>query len=133
MVKAEHGGESFPDKMRYCWHCRRINPGEPLYCQFCGSTFSVRVCGRCRRTNPKEALLCRYCGSCELSDTAGPMPLWLKIWGITVSVFLFTLKAFVCLFAFALAVAPLPEMMKKITTPLANGLKQKMFSTKERG
>lgn len=132
MVQAKHGGDLLPNKMRYCWYCRRINPGEPLYCQFCGATFSARICGRCRHLNPKEALLCRHCGSCELSDTAGPRPLWLKLWGMAVSGFIITLKIFTGLFIFMLAFVPLPEMMQKMTTPLSSYLKQKVFSTKER-
>lgn len=64
-------------KMRYCAFCKRINPGRPLYCQFCGRTFWARICRHCRQANPREALVCRNCGSAELSETSGSLPFWM--------------------------------------------------------
>ena len=63
--------------MKYCAHCKRINPGSPIYCQYCGRTFWVRICRRCREANPREALTCRNCGNAELSETSGWVPLWM--------------------------------------------------------
>jgi|CXWL01.1.fsa_nt_gi RNA polymerase subunit RPABC4/transcription elongation factor Spt4 len=62
--------------MKYCVFCKRINPGRPVHCQYCGRTFGSRICRHCREANPPEALTCRNCGSTELSETSGPIPLW---------------------------------------------------------
>ena len=116
--------------MKYCWYCKRINPGEPVYCQFCASTFSIRVCSRCRHQNPKEALACGNCGNPELSEIAGPVPLWLKILRIFIKSFTLSVKLFsgmlvlFCYFA--------PEKMAKFTRPFSDFIKQRVFNNKER-
>ena len=77
--------------MKYCAFCKRMNPGRPTHCQYCGRTFGVRVCHHCREANPYEALTCRNCGSAELSETSGLVPFW---------TYLFNIKFLIWIFAF---------------------------------
>lgn len=77
--------------MRYCAFCKRINPGQPVHCQYCGRTFGVRICRRCRQANPREALVCRKCGSAELSETASPLPSWMVFIKVLFWIFILTL------------------------------------------
>lgn len=63
--------------MRYCPYCRRINPGRPIICHFCGRTWYVRLCPR-GHENPYNARFCGECGSLDLTDTVGRKP-WLII------------------------------------------------------
>ena len=77
--------------MRYCSFCRRINPGKPVHCQYCGRTFGVRICHHCREGNPREALVCRNCGSAELSETSKPLPSWLVFIKVLFWIFILTL------------------------------------------
>lgn len=77
--------------MRYCAFCRRISPGRPAHCQYCGRTFGVRICSHCREINPREALACRRCGSSELSETSGPLPHWLVFLKILRGILIFIL------------------------------------------
>jgi hypothetical protein len=72
--------------MRYCPHCHRLNPGRPQLCHFCGRTWHVRLCPR-GHENPPNALLCGTCGSADLTETAGPIPLW--VWLIRIIILLF--------------------------------------------
>lgn len=60
--------------MKYCAFCKRINPGKPTHCQYCGRTFGVRICRHCRQANPRMALVCRNCGGNELSEPSGSLP-----------------------------------------------------------
>jgi len=59
--------------MRYCSHCRRLNPGYPVICHYCSRTWYVRLCPR-GHENPSNAQYCGTCGSADLSETAGPKP-----------------------------------------------------------
>lgn len=59
--------------MRYCPHCRRLNPGYPVICHYCGCTWHVRLCPR-GHENPPNAQFCGTCGSTDLSETAGSIP-----------------------------------------------------------
>lgn len=130
--------------MRYCLYCKRINPGEPLYCQYCGKTFEARICSKCHHINPKEALVCRNCGSSELSDIAGPLPLWLVIlriffWIFIVLLvigFLVNLDSFVPLFIviglLLIGYSFLPEEGKKILKTILNFFKQCVWGKKEK-
>lgn len=77
--------------MKYCAFCKRINPGRPLYCQFCGRTFGARICRRCRQANPREALVCRNCGSAELSETSKLLPSWMVFIKVLFWIFILTL------------------------------------------
>ena len=77
--------------MRYCAFCKRINPGQPVHCQFCGRTFGVRICSHCREINPREALACRNCGNPELSETSGSLPFWLGFLNVLFGILILTL------------------------------------------
>ena len=59
--------------MRYCPHCRRLNPGHPEFCHYCGRTWHVRLCPR-GHPNPANAQYCGTCGAADLTETAGPRP-----------------------------------------------------------
>ncbi len=121
--------------MTYCWYCKRINPGEPLYCQFCGRTFSTRLCDHCHHINPKESLVCRNCGSSELSEIAGPTPLWITVWRFLLTAFQFSVKLlvsfFIILFILVLSFLPLPKNIEQFKKPFINFLIKRVFSTKE--
>lgn len=75
--------------MKYCAFYKRINPGTPVHCQYCGRTFGSRICRHCREANPREALTCRNCGSAELSETSGPLPLWIDFLNIKLMLWTF--------------------------------------------
>ena len=60
--------------MRYCFHCRRITLGEPLFCNYCGRSYDRKLCPR-RHPNPRTALVCSQCGSRDLS-TPQPKGSW---------------------------------------------------------
>lgn len=77
--------------MRYCAFCKRINPGRPVHCQYCGRTFGVRICRHCRQANPREALVCRNCGSNELSETSKPLSSWMGFIKVLFWIFILTL------------------------------------------
>src|SRR5713226_4356206 len=62
--------------MRYCNHCHRITPGEPLYCNFCAHSYDFKLCPH-RHPNPRNAEACSQCGSRELSTPHPRVPLWL--------------------------------------------------------
>ena len=68
--------------MRFCPHCRRLNPGRPMICHYCGRTWQVRLCPR-GHENPPDSHFCGICGSADLSETAGPVPFW--IWLIRIA------------------------------------------------
>lgn len=63
--------------MRFCLYCQRLNPGHPVFCQFCGRSFEFRICRGCRHLNPPEVLACRRCGGRDFSEPAGLPPLWM--------------------------------------------------------
>lgn len=52
--------------MRYCFSCRRLTTGEPLFCSHCGTTYDVRLCPRLH-VNPRTTRVCSQCGSHDLS------------------------------------------------------------------
>src|SRR5215471_11345228 len=52
--------------MKYCYHCGRITPGDPLFCNVCGRSFDRKLCPRLH-PNPRSAEICSRCGSRELS------------------------------------------------------------------
>ena len=63
--------------MRYCFNCRKVTTGEPLFCAFCGRTYNVKLCPRLH-INPRNATVCSQCGSHDLSIPEPRMPAWLK-------------------------------------------------------
>ena len=68
--------------MRFCPHCRRLNPGRPVICHYCARTWQVRLCPG-GHENPPDSQFCGICGSADLSETAGPVPFW--IWLIRIA------------------------------------------------
>src|SRR5437764_1469406 len=62
--------------MRYCNQCHRITAGEPMFCNFCGSSYNVKLCPS-RHINPRSAEVCSQCGSRDLSTPAPRVPFWL--------------------------------------------------------
>ena len=60
--------------MRYCHNCHKVTTGEPLFCQFCGSTYDAKLCPA-RHMNPRWATVCSQCGSRDLSTPAPKIPL----------------------------------------------------------
>lgn len=64
--------------MRYCYHCNHVTQGNPLFCQFCGRTYSVKLCPRLH-ANPRNAQICSQCGSRELSTPAPKQPFWVSL------------------------------------------------------
>ena len=61
--------------MRYCNQCHRITTGEPMFCQYCGSTYNVKLCPS-RHVNPRTAELCSQCGSRDLTIPAPRGRVW---------------------------------------------------------
>ena len=55
--------------MRWCPTCRRISPGHPDRCHYCGATWNVRLC-QSGHVNPSDSLFCGLCGSARLSEPA---------------------------------------------------------------
>ena len=62
--------------MRYCHNCHKTTTGEPLFCQFCGSTYNAKLCPA-KHINPRWAEVCSQCGSRDLSTPAPRVPFWL--------------------------------------------------------
>ena len=60
--------------MRYCFSCRHITSGKPLFCNHCGRSYNVKFCPRLH-VNPRGAEACSQCGSQELS-----MPQYYESW-----------------------------------------------------
>lgn len=52
--------------MKYCYSCRRISPGGPRFCTWCGKSYDVKLCPRLH-VNPRGAVVCAQCGSRDLS------------------------------------------------------------------
>lgn len=63
--------------MKLCFSCRRVTPGAPSYCHYCGKTYNVRLCSR-GHINPRSANVCSQCGSKELSTPQRKIPFLLK-------------------------------------------------------
>jgi hypothetical protein len=52
-----------------------------MLCHYCGRTWHVRLC-RSGHENPPDAQFCGTCGSADLTETAGPVPIW--VWLIRI-------------------------------------------------
>jgi hypothetical protein len=74
--------------MRYCPNCRRINPGRPLICHYCGRTWYIRLCPR-SHLNPYNAIYCGTCGSTDLSEVCRSTPWFSYLLKIIIIVILF--------------------------------------------
>ena len=64
--------------MRICYHCGRVTPGQPLFCNFCGRSYNKKLCPRLH-PNHRSAEACSVCGSRDLSIPQERVPIWLKI------------------------------------------------------
>jgi len=64
--------------MKYCYHCNRITPGEPLFCNYCGRSYDAKLCPR-HHVNPRSAEVCSQCGSREFSTPQPRMPFQTKV------------------------------------------------------
>lgn len=64
--------------MKYCYQCNRVTHGEPLFCNFCGRSYSVKLCARLHK-NPRNAEACAQCGSRDLSTPAPKAPVWISL------------------------------------------------------
>src|SRR6266446_8725424 len=60
--------------MKYCHRCHKLTLGEPVFCNFCGSTYSVKLCGRLH-PSPRSAQVCSQCGSREFSTPQPKIPI----------------------------------------------------------
>lgn len=68
----------------YCFGCDRVTAGEPLYCNSCGCSYSVKLCPR-KHINPRHAGACSQCGSRDLSTPQPRIPWWVPIVGFLLS------------------------------------------------
>lgn len=59
--------------MKYCSACGRVTPGDPLFCNSCGSSYDVKLCPRLHR-NSRHAEVCSECGSREFSTPQPRVP-----------------------------------------------------------
>ncbi len=66
--------------MKYCLSCGKITSGEPLFCNFCGSSFDVKLCPRLH-PNPRIATVCSKCGSLDLSSPHPRVSFWWHVLG----------------------------------------------------
>lgn len=129
--------------MKYCWNCQRINPGEPIFCGYCGRTFGERICSRCRHANPKENLVCQNCGNSELSEISSA-PSWFKSLKLSfrlavlltiifvVSHIVLFLPLFIILGLLLVGYSLLPEALKKILSAVFSFIKLRVTGTKEK-
>jgi len=82
--------------MKYCFQCGRITWGEPLFCNFCGSSFDVKLCPRLH-ANPRIAVICSQCGSRELSSPQPRVSFWWKVLAYLVRIVLGTILVWLSL------------------------------------
>ena len=64
--------------MKYCFGCNHITPGDPLFCQSCGSSYDVKLCPRLH-PNPRHAEVCSRCGSREFSTPQPVVSVWTRL------------------------------------------------------
>jgi RNA polymerase subunit RPABC4/transcription elongation factor Spt4 len=60
--------------MKYCHQCHKLTLGEPVFCNFCGSSYAVKLCGRLH-SNPRSAQACSQCGSRDFSTPQPKIPI----------------------------------------------------------
>lgn len=65
--------------MRYCFSCKRLTAGDPLFCSQCGSTYDVRLCPRLH-PNPRGARVCSQCGSHDLTTPQPRRDVLTSLW-----------------------------------------------------
>src|SRR5437016_220654 len=64
--------------MKYCHACHKMTPGDPIFCNFCGSTYNLKLCSRLH-PNPRHASVCSQCGSREMSAPQPRIPAMLRM------------------------------------------------------
>ncbi len=94
--------------MKYCFQCGRITAGEPLFCNFCGSSFDVKLCPRLH-PNPRVATVCSQCGSRELSSPQPHVSFW---WHMLAFLLRIVLGALLVWLSLVLLVPILRELLK---------------------
>ncbi len=60
--------------MKYCHRCHKLTPGEPVFCNYCGSSYGVKLCARLH-ANPRSAQACSQCGSRDFSTPQPKIPM----------------------------------------------------------
>jgi RNA polymerase subunit RPABC4/transcription elongation factor Spt4 len=93
--------------MRYCFSCKRLTAGAPLFCGQCGSTYDVRLCPRLH-VNPRGARVCSQCGSHDLSTPQPRRSVFTMLW---LSLLLRVPGALLLLLTVALFFAMLAELL----------------------
>jgi len=93
--------------MKYCHHCGRLTPGEPLFCQSCGRTYDVKLCSRLH-VNSRSAEVCSQCGSRDLSTPQPKVPLWTKGFELLLRGTVFILFVFLIFFPLLVLALPIP-------------------------
>lgn len=94
--------------MKYCFQCGRITSGEPLFCNFCGSSFDVKLCPRLH-PNPRVATVCSQCGSRELSSPQPRVSFW---WSVLAYLLLIVLGSLLVWLSLLLLIPILCEFLK---------------------
>jgi hypothetical protein len=79
--------------MKYCYHCGRLTPGEPLFCNSCGRTYDIKLCSRLH-ANPRSAEVCSQCGTRDLSTPQPKVPIWTKAFELLLKILVFLLFLF---------------------------------------
>jgi RNA polymerase subunit RPABC4/transcription elongation factor Spt4 len=63
--------------MKYCNRCHKLTLGEPVFCNYCGSSYGIKLCGRLH-SNPRSAQACSQCGSRDFSNPHPKIPIILR-------------------------------------------------------
>jgi len=95
--------------MKYCYQCGRMTSGEPLFCNFCGSSFDVKLCPRLH-VNPRIAVICSQCGSRELSSPQPRVSFW---WRALVYVVVVIVGALLVWLSLSVLVSGIQELIQK--------------------
>jgi len=71
--------------MKFCYNCKKMTSGQPLFCQFCARSFDTKYCPRLH-PNPRSARACSQCGSTELTIPQPKVPFFLAplLWVLTI-------------------------------------------------
>ena len=94
--------------MKYCFQCGRLTSGEPLFCNFCGSSFDVKLCPRLH-PNPRVASICAQCGSRELSSPQPRVSFWWRVLAFLLRIVLGSLLVWLSI---AIAVGVIEDLIK---------------------
>lgn len=92
--------------MKFCYQCGRVTVGEPLYCNSCGRSYSVKLCPRGHH-NPRSAEVCSQCGSRDLSTPQPRVPIRIRVLAFLLSLLPGFLLVLVSILAAALLIREL--------------------------